>query len=109
MTIELKTSRGAYALALAREPERLPDALVVTLSLERRDGIERLALRYRIAASLLGADATPESVVARLAPWIERQFEMTREFALKAIRSEHQLLEIAFDESNRGPFQPPRS
>jgi hypothetical protein len=29
---------------------------------------------------------------------------MTREAALKSIRSERKLLEIVFDEANRGPF-----
>jgi hypothetical protein len=29
---------------------------------------------------------------------------MTREYALKSIRSERKLLELSFDESNRGPF-----
>lgn len=93
-------------MTLAREPERSSDALVLTLSLERRDGIEKVALRCRIASELLGGVTTQDvnPVLARLVPWIERDFEMTRELALKTIRSERKLVEVAFDESNRGPF-----
>lgn len=43
-------------------------------------------------------------LVRKLATWIERDFEMTRENALKSIRAERKLMEIVFDASNRGPF-----
>jgi len=79
-------------------------ALVLTLVLERADGIERVALRCRIADELLDAAAENEAIVARLAPWMEREFEMTRENALKTIRSERRMMEIIFDATNRGPF-----
>ena len=48
--------------------------------------------------------AATDELITRLAPWLEREFEMTRENALKTIRTEHKLLELAFDTSNRGPF-----
>ena len=76
---------------------------MLTLALERADGIERVVFRCRIEASLAGA-ATPEVLIERLRPWAEREFEMTREAALKSIRSERKLHEIVFDSANRGPF-----
>ena len=103
MPIELKTSRGRYSLALAKEPESLPDATVITLSLERRDGIEKVAFQCRIASDL-NPPTTPDDILMKLVPWLEREFEMTRENALKSIRSERKLLEIVFDASRRGPF-----
>ncbi len=105
--MHLNTGRGRYRLAIVGEPERLPDALAMTLALEQADGMERVVFRCRIGAHLLGAapDALDaESILARLAPWIEREFEQTRELALKSIRGERKLLELVFDESNRGPF-----
>ena len=105
----LNTSRGIYTIANARPPERTADAVILTLSLERADGIEKVALRCRIAKGLIGnADsASPETLIARLAPWLEREFEPTREAALKSIRAERKLLEISFDASNPGPFAQP--
>lgn len=78
-------------------------ATVLTLALERADGIEKVVLRCRIASGLL-AGAADSAVLEKLKPWFEREFEMTRENALKSIRSERKLFELSFDESNRGPF-----
>ena len=100
----LNTARGIYALVNARPIERTADAVVLTLSIERADGIEKVALRCRIAASLIGAADPPEILIERIAPWLEREFEQTREAALKSIRTERKLHEIRFDETNRGPF-----
>jgi hypothetical protein len=101
--LELKTSRGAYILTLAREPQELSNGTLLTLSLERRDGIETMALQCRVDKVLAVCDE-PNVILAKLGHWIERDFEMTREAALKSIRSERKLLEIVFDEANRGPF-----
>ena len=90
-------------MALAKEPEVLPDATLLTLSLERADGIEKIALQCRIARTLATSDE-PSELLRKLATWVERDFEMTRENALKSIRSERKLLELVFDASNRGPF-----
>lgn len=103
MTFELKTSRGPYNLMLAKEPQTLPDATLLTLNLERRDGVEKVALRCRVDRTL-AASPDPEELLGKLAHWIERDFEMTREYALKSIRGESKLLELVFNESNRGPF-----
>ena len=77
---------------------------MLTISLDRADGIEKVALRCRIANVLLSSSGSPEMLIERITPWLEREFEQTREAALKSIRTERQLLEISFDESNPGPF-----
>ena len=100
----MKTGRGIYAIVNARPIERTADAVVLTLSLERADGIEKVAFRCRIAATLIGPADSPEKLIEQIAPWLEHEFEQTREAALKSVRTEHKLLEIAFDETNRGPF-----
>jgi hypothetical protein len=100
----LNTGRGVYALVNARPVERTADAMVLTLSLERADGIEKVALRCRIATDLIGPGDSPEKLIERVAPWLEREFEQTREAALKSIRTEHKLHEISFDAANPGPF-----
>jgi hypothetical protein len=84
-------------------------AIVLTLALDRVDGIERVVFRLRIDAELVGTYTTvdPGDLIERLRPWIEREFEMVREAALKSIRSERKLYEITFDKVNRGPFQGP--
>jgi hypothetical protein len=101
---KLKTARGEYAIMLAAPPEQTADAVVLTLSLTRADGIEKVALRCRIANALLRTPASPEQLIERVALWLERDFEQTREAALKSIRTERKLLEISFDASHSGPF-----
>jgi hypothetical protein len=101
----LKTGRGIYAVENAAPIERSADSMVLTLKLVRADGIENVALRVKIATSILqSVDDSPEKLIERLAPWLEREFEQTREAALKTIRTERRLLEIVFDAGNRGPF-----
>jgi hypothetical protein len=104
MPTTLKTARGIYAIANARPLERTADAVMLTLSLERADGIEKVAFALRIASSLISADDSPEKLIERIAPWLEREFEQTREAALKSIRTERKLLEIPFDPTRPGPF-----
>lgn len=103
MAITIKTGRGAYTLNLAASAERSADAIVLTIALDRADGIERVAFKCRVAAELAAA-ASDDALAERLAPWIERDFEMTRETALKTIRSERRMHEFTFDPANRGPF-----
>ena len=103
MPIVVNSVRGRYLLALAAPAEALGDALALTLALERADGVERIAMRCRIDRALVNA-AEPEVIVARLAPWIERDFESVRETALKTIRTERRLHEFSFDAAHRGPF-----
>ena len=104
MPTKLKTARGIYAIASARPLERNADTVVLTLSLERADGIEKVALIARIATSLIGGDDSPEKLIERIAPWLEREFEQTREASLKSIRTERKLLELTFDAERPGPF-----
>jgi hypothetical protein len=106
MALEFRTGRGLYRLASAAPPETADEAVVLTLGLERADGIERVVFRCRIGCELLDHDAcaNPESLIARIAPWLEREFEATREAALKSIRSERRLYEVVFDAAHRGPF-----
>jgi hypothetical protein len=104
LAITIRTGRGAYELKLAAPTERSSEAVVLTITLDRADGIERVALRCRIASELLADVPSDDALAARLAPWLEREFEMTRESALKSIRSERRLHAIQFDASNRGPF-----
>lgn len=102
----LETSRGVYFLRATGELERTDSAVVLTLSLERADGIERVAFQCSIANALLDSKgaASADALVERLAPWIESDFERIREDALKAVRTERKLLEFSFDEQNRGPL-----
>jgi hypothetical protein len=93
-----------YSIANARPIERSADSVVMTLSLERADGIEKVAFTLRFATSLISADDSPEKLIERIAPWLEREFEQTREAALKSIRTERKLLEISFDAEHPGPF-----
>ena len=104
MPTTLKTGRGIYSIANARPIERTSKDVVLTLSLDRADGIEKVAFRCRIANGLIGAADPPEKLIVRLTPWLEREFEQTREAALKSIRTERKLLEISFDATNPGPF-----
>jgi hypothetical protein len=100
----LNTGRGIYAIVNARPVERTVDAVVLTLSLERADGIEKVAVRFRIATTLIDPTDSSEKLIERIAPWLEREFEQTREAALKSIRTERKLYEIVFDAEHPGPF-----
>ncbi len=104
-SIEIKSSRGIYRLKLARGAERLCGDVLLTLILERSDGLETVAFRCRVAPALAGSEF-PDSalLLERLGSWLERDFEETREAALKSIRGEGKLLEVRFDQSSRGPF-----
>ena len=104
MAVSIKTGRGDYLLKTGAPDQRDAKEVLLTLVLERRDGIERVAFRCRLAAGLVDPTTDAEAIMRRLAPWLEREFEMTRESALKTIRSEHRMLVISFDASNRGPF-----
>ena len=104
MPVQIRTARGAYDLALAAPPEFDNAAIVLTLAMERADGIERVALRCRVERILVASEADSGALVARLQPWLEREFEQTREAALKSIRTERKLYELRFDSANPGPF-----
>jgi hypothetical protein len=97
MSVNLKTARGLYHLVSAATPEKVDANVVLPLALVRADGIERVVFRCRVESALMGDMTTSsiDAVIERIAPSIEREFETVREAALKSIRSEGKLLEIA--------------
>jgi hypothetical protein len=103
VAVEIRTGRGLYRIIEAAPAVNNAGAIVLTLALERADGIERVVFRCRIDAAMAGT-AAPDDLIAKIQPHVEREFEMIREAALKSIRSERKLHEIRFDHSNRGPF-----
>ena len=102
----LNTARGAYRLSLVEQTAAGVGPWMLTLSAEHAGGLEKFAFRCHIAPELLeeAAIADPTVACARLAGWLEKQFEQIREAALKSIRSERRLAEIEFDEACPGPF-----
>lgn len=99
---ELRTNRGIYRVNLTSATDSTAAQHVLTLAMERADGIERVALQCSIARDL--SSDSPEELTIRLIPWIERHFEETREAALKCIRAERKLFVVAFDRDHPGPF-----
>jgi hypothetical protein len=104
MAVEIMTGRGVYRLVPAAPLEYAGADLVLTLAMERADGIERIVAKCRIARALVDEPPATEVIIEQLTGWLAREFERTRETALKTIRSERRLHEIVFDQANRGPF-----
>lgn len=105
MAVEIRTGRGLYRIASAAAAQADTDGIVLTIGLERADGIERVVFRCRVSHALLDTPKPdPDAIISRISPWIEREFEATREAALKSIRTERKLLEVVFDRDHRGPF-----
>jgi hypothetical protein len=100
----LKTARGVYRLSVAEEAWSDGGACTVTLAAEHAGGLEKFGFRCRIAESL-AASRDKQALGARLAGWLEGNFEAVREAALKAVRSEHRLAEFEFHEGRPGPFK----
>ncbi|HEX4211285.1 MAG TPA: hypothetical protein VHY56_12890 [Candidatus Binataceae bacterium] len=102
MSIDFLTGRGLYRLDLAGPPETVDSDVILPVALARTDGIERVVLRCRIEGAPSG-DAPQPSIdwsLERIAATLERDFEIVREAALKSIRSERKLLEIAISIRN---------
>jgi hypothetical protein len=89
---------------IAAPPQADQNDQILTLALERADGIERVAFCCRIALALIGPSRQPDLLVTRLASWIEREFEQVREAALKTIRSDGKLFDLVFNREHPGPF-----
>jgi hypothetical protein len=72
-------------MVLAAPPAITADEVTLTLSFERADGLERVGFLCAITREILEAAAEPDvdAVLLRLAPWFEREFEQTREAALR--------------------------
>jgi hypothetical protein len=103
---EINTGRGLYRLSLAAPPKITADDITLTLSFARADGLERVGFLCTIARAIAAAAAEPETdaMLSRLGPWFEREFEQTREAALKSLRSERKPLTVRFDREHPGPF-----
>jgi hypothetical protein len=93
-------------LSLAAPPALTADEVTLTLSFERADGLERVGFLCTIARALAEAPDESDSgaILTRLVPWLEREFEQTREAALKSLRSERKPLTVRFDREHPGPF-----
>ena len=91
-------------MSLAGAAEKAAGWAIFTFSLKRADGIERVAFRCRVAETMLAPGEAPDEIPERIASWVEREFEQTREAALKSIRSERKLFEVVFDGDHRGPW-----
>ena len=109
--LEINTGRGLYRLSLAAPPAITTDDITLTLSFARADGLERVGFLCTIARAIVAAPSEPDgdvmlsdAMLSRLAPWFEREFEQTREAALKSLRSERKPLTVRFDREHPGPF-----
>jgi hypothetical protein len=102
----MNTGRGRYRLSLAAPPAIAPNEITLTLSFDRADGLERVGFLCTIARTIAGSADAPEAgaILERLTPWFEREFEHTREAALKSLRSDHRPLIVHFDRERPGPF-----
>ncbi len=103
---EINTGRGLYRLSLAAPPVTTAYDITLTLSFARADGLERVGFLCTIARAIAAAldESDIDAMLARLAPWFEREFEQTREAALKSLRSERRPLTVRFDHEHPGPF-----
>ncbi len=93
-------------MSLAALPAITADETTLTLSFARADGLERVGFLCTIARAIAGAPGEPgtDALLSRLTPWFEREFEQTREAALKSLRSERKPLTVRFDREHPGPF-----
>ncbi len=105
MAQSIKSGRGTYHLIFAAPPEHVGDTWTLTIALERTDGIEKIAMRCRVPAPAendSGESAALEKLLQHIASRIERDFEHLREEALKSIRTDRRLFEVAFDAIDHG-------
>ena len=97
-------------MSLAAAPAITADEITLTLSFERADGLERVGFLCSIARAIVAAPnesvsaSSLDAILVRVAPWFEREFEQTREAALKSLRSERKPYMIRFDREHPGPF-----
>jgi len=104
--VPLNTPRGTYRLSVVEQSTTDAGAWRLTLVVEHASGLEKLAFRCHIGVELMQRTPAGDvaSICARLAPWLEGQFEQVREAALRSIRSEGRLAEVEFDSARPGPF-----
>lgn len=106
MSVELNTARGRYRLKLAAPLRNTDGDVLLTLAYERVDGLERVGFLCAVTREFADTDepGDPGALLNRLGPWFEREFEQTREAALKSIRTERRPLTVRFDHAHPGPF-----
>jgi hypothetical protein len=97
MSVEIVTGRGVYRLVAAAPLEYSETDVVLTLAIERADGVERFVIRCRLPATWVRGQVTMDVILNRLKDRFAQNFETIRELSLKAIRSERRLHEIAID------------
>jgi hypothetical protein len=100
MAVEIRSGRGIYAISLLSAPERVDGKIRLTAAFERADGVERFGLRFVFAEAVVaGASYLDDtaSLIERIRPQIEANFEQIREAALKSIRTDKRLHEIPID------------
>lgn len=102
----MNTGRGLYLLRFAAPPALTADELTLTLSFARADGLEQVGFLCTIVRAIADAAGAPDddAVLRRLGSWFAREFEQTREAALKSLRSERKPLVVRFDREHPGPF-----
>ena len=103
---EINTGRGLYRLSLAAPPAITAEEITLTLSFERADGLERVGFLCTIVRAITGVAGEPDAgaMLLRVTRWFEREFEQTREAALKSLRTERKPLIVRFDRDHPGPF-----
>ncbi len=94
MPVEIATNRGVYRLVLATPLEYQETDVLLTLAMERADGVERFVTRCRVPVTLIERGATEDLVLDQLKDRFAKDFEAIREASLKAIRSEQRLHEF---------------
>jgi hypothetical protein len=106
VSVELNTARGRYRLKLAAPLRNTPDEVILSLAYERADGLERVGFLCSVARELVDTGELGDSgvLLERVAPWFEREFEHTRETALKSIRTDRRPMTVRFDGDHPGPF-----
>jgi hypothetical protein len=97
----VQTARGPYILSLVGEPERSNERVILTISMESGNGIERVAIRCALASTQVRS-GQENAVIERIGVWIAAEFEKVREAALKSVRAEHKLLMIPIGPDWRG-------
>ena len=72
MASEIATARGVYRFTAAAPLEYTDSSVVLTLTMERADGIERVVTRCRIARELVGEALEADAIIERLKAWLAR-------------------------------------
>lgn len=100
MAVEIRSGRGIYTISLVSAPERVDGKIRLTAAFERADGVERFGLLFIFPSAIIAgapSQADAASLIEKIRPRIEADFEQIREAALKSIRTDKRLHEISID------------